>query len=162
MLAASLFGLTVVVWLCIAPPEVLWARVDPSGYATWKLRNTSSFTGPALDDIGTLESPLPDWRTVAQSAAADSIFHGLLLTPNRATRVYAVAGLALRDSAAAARAAVVIASDTASVPARLGSCDEYTRRSTRVLAALVSRPAYARSLLVGSPVCAARRRGPRP
>lgn len=153
ILLVSLLGLGVAVWLLFAPPDVLWHRIDPVGHAVWNLRNATSFTAPALDDIGALESPLRDWRTVAHSAAADSTFRALASAPGRVTRLYAVAGLALTDSVGAARAASAFASDPAIIQARLEPCARYVAEPVRVLAALVSRPTYARYLLAGSPAC---------
>ena len=143
--------LTVVI---VAPSfESIWQRFDPLGHGVWSVRHAAWFTVPYRNDIGEIEQPIVPWRAVAASDAADSLFRLLAEESNPAAQLYALAGLTLRDSAAAATLRAELLRDTTTVIANLECREGGERRRTADVARLVATPAFATMLLRGSESC---------
>src|SRR6185437_8553124 len=82
-------------------PQIVWQRVDPVGYGVWRIEHAEIFAAPYRNDAGRLEEAVPAWRVVMRSSAAGHLLTDLARRTNPITRLYALAGLTLRDSPAA-------------------------------------------------------------
>ena len=157
LVAFTLAGILVVTYLAFGPfPETLWRRFDPAGYALVRVREADWFTVPYLNDVLEIEEPVRSWRVLAQSPSPDSLFIDLhRRTEKPAARLYAIAGLALVDSALAAETAWQLSRDTLLIAANL-LCAEpgvHRRRPISELAAIAASPAFARRMRDGGAGC---------
>jgi hypothetical protein len=156
LVAAAFAAMLLVIWVIMGPsPAYVWKQVDPVAYAASRVRAATSFTVPAETDEGALEAPLDSWRVIARSPVADSVFRTLASAPTAQARMYGIAGIALRDSAAANALARRFARDSTPIVARLRPCSNFATRRASELADSVRSPRFARSLLDGDAACRA-------
>ena len=157
LVAFTLAGILVVTYLAFGPfPETLWRRFDPAGYALARVREAHWFTVPYLNDVLEIEEPIRSWRVLAHSPSPDTLFLDLhRLAEKPAARLYAIAGLALIDSALATEAAGRLSGDTLRVVVNLLCSEPGTlpSRPLSELAALTASPAFARRMRDGGAGC---------
>ena len=146
--------LGIVLWLFLAPsPSAVWRTLDPIGYSMWHLRQAHSFTVPYRNDVGGIEEPVPSWRDIIGRRSTRRRLAALARASNPVTRLYALAGLELRDSKAAANLQRALSHDTTRITVRLYCGGRQGVARVRDVSTLVGTVAFARLLRDGNGVC---------
>jgi hypothetical protein len=134
-------------------PQIVWQRVDPVGYGVWRIEHAEIFAAPYRNDAGRLEEAVPAWRVVMRSSAAGHLLTDLARRTNPITRLYALAGLTLRDSPAADSLRRALLRDTTLIPVQRPCQESRDLRHVSEIARLIGSREFAQSLLNDDGTC---------
>lgn len=144
----------ILLWLLLVQsPSAMWRKLDPIGYSMWHLRNAQSFTVPYRDDIGGIEQPVPSWRNIIGRRGVDRRLAALARASNPVARLYALAGLELRNPKAAASLQRALSQDTTRITVRLACRGPQSVARVSDVSTVVGAITFARILRDGNGVC---------